>query len=66
MKTATDESIEARVIPVLRNLGKAVDCVALSRMIRTDDSSAIFRILAKHPSVKTHRGIGLTMFEWVG
>ena len=65
-KATTDEALAARVLPVLRNLGRSADCVELQGKVRTDDSSAIYRILCKDERVKVTFSRDLTRFEYVG
>ena len=64
-KSTTDEALAARVLPVLRNLGRSADCVELQRMVRADDSSAIYRVLCKSSNVRVIMGRDLTRFEYV-
>ncbi len=60
---ASDEVLLARVLPVLKRLETPVTCIELSRLVK-GDSSQLFRVLSKCPSVNTVRGEGLTTFAW--
>ena len=65
-KATTDEVLAARVLPVLRSLGRPADCVELQRLVHSDDSSAIYRVLCKSSNVRVIVGRELTRFEWAG
>lgn len=62
---ATEESIVARVKPILINSPRPMGVTELGRLVLID-SSAIFRALSSHPHVLAVRGQGATMFSWRG
>ncbi len=59
-----ETALAAKLLKILKELNKPIDCVCLARLVGIQDSSAVYRLMMNSPGVAHIHSHGLTTFTF--